>query len=316
MGLARAQAAEMSQSLLMITASLAQAYINYGANLLNLQISRDLVEARTLYLELTQLRCANGIDNKLAIDQAKTLLLKGEKSMLEYEKEVAIGASQLKILMGLSPDDPQEIYSPTLCFDRSFPLPETIPLNLLARRPDLMAQIWKVEAAAHLIKAAKSAFFPNINLKAFVGLQSLHWNNLFSVQSFAGAINPAINLPLFTGGKLTAQLNEEYANYDADVYDYNALVLKAAKEVSDQIKVLNITTEQAKLESEAFMQVLHSSELTLARYENGIDDYLNVLNQQVAVMDEALKEVGVQNKRYLSVLMLIKALGGGYGGYE
>ncbi|QVL56793.1 MAG: efflux transporter outer membrane subunit [Simkaniaceae bacterium] len=315
-GLARAQAAEMSQSLLIITTSLAEAYINYGANFMDLQISRDLVAARKFYLELTELRRNYGIDDELAIDRARTLLLEGEKVVLEYEKKMTIAESQLKILMGMSPDDPREFSPPTLSFDRPFPLPENIPLNLLARRPDLMAQIWKVEAAAHMIKAAKAAFFPNINLKAFAGLQSLHWNNLFSIESFAGAINPAINLPLFTGGKLTAQLNEEYANYDADVYDYNTLVLKAAKEVSDQIKVLNATTEQAKLESEAFMQILHSSELTLARYENGIDDYLTVLNQQIAVMNEAMNEVEIQNKRYLSILMLIKALGGGYGQYS
>lgn len=313
-GLAKAQAAEMSQSLLMITASLAEAYINFGANLLDLQISRDLVEAYRLTFELTQLRRDNGIDNELAVDQAKTLLVEGEKAVYEYEKEVEIGKSQLKILMGLSPDDPKEIIAPTLSFNRPFPLPETIPLNLLSRRPDLMAQIWKVEAAAYLIKAAKAAFFPNINLKAFVGLQSLNWNNLFSVRSFAGDIHPAINLPLFTGGSLTAELNEEYANYDTDVYDYNALVLKAAKEVTDQIQTLNATTAQAKLESEAFQRTVHLSELTLARYENGIDDYLSVLDKQIAVMNEAMKEVEVQNKRYISVLMLIKALGGGYGG--
>ncbi len=313
-GLAKAQAAEMSQSLLLITASLAEAYIHYGANLMDLQISRDVVEAYRQYLDLTELRRDYGIDNELAVDQAKTLLFEAEKAVYDYEKEVEIGKSQLKILMGLSPDDPKEITAPTLCFDRPFPLPETIALNLLSRRPDLMAQIWKVEAGAHLVKAAKAAFFPNINLNAFVGLQSLNWNNLFSVRSFAGEINPAINLPLFTGGSLTAELKEEYANYDADLYDYNALVLKAAKEVTDQIQTLNAVTEQAKLEAEAFQRTVHLSELTLARYENGIDDYLTVLNKQIAVMNEAMKEVEVQNQRYISVLMLIKALGGGYGG--
>lgn len=311
-GLAKAQKAEMSQALLMITASIAEVYINYGANLMHLQINQDLVHAHRLYLELSKLRRDYGIDNELAVDQAEIFLLEVEKGVYEYEKELEIGKSQLKILMGLSPDDPQEITAPTLCFNRPFPLPETIPLNLLSRRPDLMAQIWKVEAAAHLVKAAKAAFFPNINLKAFVGLQSLNWDNLFSVRSFAGDIHPAVNLPIFTGGILKAELNEEYASYDADLYEYNALVLKAAKEVTDQIQTLNATTEQAKLESEAFQKAVHLSELTLARYENGIDDYLTVLNKQIAVMNEAIKEVKVQNKRYISVLMLIKALGGGY----
>ncbi len=312
-GQARAQAAEMSQSLLMITTTLAESYINYGKNLMDLQISRDLMAARKLYLELTELRRDYGIDDEIVVNAAKARLLEVEEAVVIYEMEATIRATQLKILMGLSPDDSTEIHFPTLSFDRPFPLPEDIPLNLLARRPDLMAQIWKVESAAYLIKAAKSAFFPNVNLKAFVGLQSLHWNSLFSVDNFAGAINPAISLPLFTGGRLTAELNEQYALYDATVYDYNSLVLRAAKEVSDQIKILETKTEEARLESAAFNHILHISELTLARYENGVDDYLTVLNSQIDVMNEATKEVGIQNERYLSVLLLIKALGGGYG---
>lgn len=310
---ARAQAAEMSQSLLMITMSLAESYINYGANLIHLRISRDLVDLKKLYLDLTEKRFENGLEDQRAVDGAKASLLEAEEKVLAYEQEVAVGKSQLKILMGLGPDDPLEISSPTLSFEKPFPIPDDLPLNLLARRPDLMAQVWKVEAAAHLIKAAKAAFFPNINLNAFAGLQSLQWNNLFSLDSFAGAITPAINLPLFTGGQLTGALNEQYANYDAAVYDYNAMVLKAAKEVSDQIVILEKTTEQAKRENEAFLKMMDISELTLKRFENGIDDYLAVLTKQINVINEAFVEVGVQNNRYISVLMLIKALGGGYG---
>lgn len=309
---ARAQAAEMSQSLLMITTSLAEAYINYGAQLMEQRISQDLVDVQKLYAELTERRFENGLEDQRAVDHAKVLLLEAEEKLLEKTQNVEVTKSQLKILMGIGPDDPYVIKTPTIAFEKPFPIPEDLPLNLLARRPDLMAEVWKVESAAHLIKAAKAAFFPNINLKAFAGLQSLHWHNLFSLDSFAGSITPAIHLPLYTGGELTGALNQQYANYDAAVYNYNALILKAAKEVSDQIVILEKTTEQAQLENEAFLKVMEISELTLKRYENGIDNYLTVLSKQIDVINEALVEVKVQNNRYLSVLMLIKSLGGGY----
>lgn len=309
---ARAQAAEMSQSLLMITTSLAEAYINYGAQLMEQRISQDLVDIQKLYVELTERRFENGLEDQRAVDHAEVQLLEAKEKLLEKTQNVEVIKSQLKILMGLGPDDPYEIDPPTIAFEKPFPIPEDLPLNLLARRPDLMAEVWKVESAAHLIKAAKAAFFPNINLKAFAGLQSLHWHNLFSLDSFAGSITPAINLPLYTGGELTGALNQQYANYDAAVYDYNALILKAAKEVSDQIVILEKTTEQAQLENKAFLKVMEISELTLKRYENGIDDYLTVLSRQIDVINEAFVEVKIQNNRYLSVLMLIKSLGGGY----
>jgi len=312
MGQARAQAAEMSESLLMITASLAETYINYAANLQNLRFSMTLAEAQKVYLELTELRFLNGLDDQMMVDSANASLLAAEEDVVTYEKEADLNLSQLKIFMGLGPDDVWEITTPTLAFDRPFPIPESVPLNLLSRRPDLMAQIWTVEAAAHLISAAKAAFFPNINLTAFAGLESLKWNNLFSSNSYAAALAPAINLPLFTGGKLTAQLNEKYATYDAAVHDYNALLLQAAKEVSDQIKILEAANQESGLQAQVLEKTVHISLLTSQRYDNGLDDYLTVIDKQVAVLNQGIKDVGKENERYLAVLQLIKALGGGY----
>ena len=313
-GEARAQAAEMSASLLMITTLLAETYIQYAAHLQNFQYAQALADAQKMIWELTELRFINGLDDQMLVDQAAAAYLEAQETVVFYEKEIALNVSQLKILMGLGPDDPKEISSPTLAFDRSFPLPENIPLNLLSRRPDLMAQIWTVEAAAHMISAAKAAFFPNINLAAFVGLESLKWSHFFSADNYAAALTPAINLPLFTGGKLTAQLNKQYATYDAAVYDYNALLLRAAKDVTDQINILEAASEESRLQTEAYEKTMHITELTTKRYENGLDDYVMVLEKQVETLNQGMKEVDTENERYLAILQLIKALGGGYHG--
>ncbi|MCB1107046.1 MAG: efflux transporter outer membrane subunit [Chlamydiia bacterium] len=313
-GRAKAEAAEMSESLLIITMTLAETYISYMENLQNLELSISLFEARKTLLELTQLRFMNGLEDERKVDAASAALLFAEESVVVYEREVDLNLSQIKILMGLSPDDPYTIKTPTCSFNAPFSLPEDIPLNLVSRRPDLMAQIWKVEAAAHLISAAKGAFFPNINLLAFAGLESLKWNTLFTADSYAASLAPAVNLPLFTGGKLTAELNEKYASYDAAVHDYNALLLKAAKEVSDQIKILEAANQRSFFQSEAIEKGLHSLKLLEMRYFNGLDNYLTVLEKRIEVIHEKIKEVGIENERFFAALQLIKSLGGGYHG--
>lgn len=312
LGEAKAQSAEMSQSLLIITALLAETYFKYQANLSLLEIHRDLVLAYTANAALIAKRVEYGLDNQIALEQAEALILTAEEDVINFEKERALNESQLKILMGLGPDDTRTFEPPTARFDRPFPLPENIPVDLLARRPDLMAQIWKVEAAAYLIGAAKAAFFPNINLAAFVGLESLTWNKLFSVDSFAASLAPAINLPIFTGGKLTAQLDEARADFDAAVYDYNNLLLQATKEVSDQLKIFHSVNRQKTLQTDVLSKIIQASDLTYARYENGVDNYLEVLSCQIEVLNEGLKEITLINERHLAVLHLIQSLGGGY----
>ena len=311
-GSEKAQRAEMSQALLIITTALTATYFDYQSQLTKLKISRDILQARQAYVDLVHLRMENGVDDQITLENAHILLLDTEESVAILEKEVAIGESQLKILMGLGPDDPREFEIPSSTFNRPFSLPQTIPVDLLARRPDLMAQIWRVEAAAHMIGVAKAAFFPNINLAACVGLESLTFSKLFSMDSFAAALTPAINLPIFKGGKLRAQLEESHADFDTAVYEYNTLLLQASKEVSDQLKTVALTNRQADFQSEVMAQLIHISDLTLMRFEKGIDNSLNLIHTQIEVLNAGLKEIAIQNDRHLAVLNLIKSLGGGY----
>ncbi|MCB1074032.1 MAG: efflux transporter outer membrane subunit [Simkania sp.] len=311
-GEARAQRAEMSQAYLIVTVSLAQAYFDFQANLLRIDAQKEVVQAQKKLVELTEKRVLNNLDDAITLEKAVSNLLKDEELLTEYEKNLALSQSQIKILMGLSPDDEMKFQMPQAEYLRPFPLPENLPLNLLVRRPDLMMQIWKVEAAAHLIGAARAAFFPNINLAAFAGLESLTWAKLFSIESFAGLVAPAINLPLFTGWKLTAGLEQSFANYDTAVFDYNSLILKAAKEVSDGVKILQASNRETKFQMGVVGSLKKATDLTYARYENGVDNFLQVLEMKLELLQQVIREVDLQNIRHLSVLNLIRALGGGY----
>lgn len=312
LGEARSQKAEMSQAYLMITASLAEAYFDYQANLFRIKAQKETVEAQNILVELTEKRVLNKLDDEITLEKAEVNLLQAEEALTVLEKDLALSKSQIKILMGLSPDSELMFEIPDAHFNRPFPLPENLPVNLLVRRPDLMVQIWKVEAAAHLIGAARAAFFPNINLASFVGLESLSWSKLFSVDSFAGSIAPAINLPLFTGWRLTAGLEQSFADFDAAVFDYNSLILKAAKEVSDGLKILQASNREARFQRDTVSRLKKAADLTYARFEHGVSDYLEVMQMTLELLSQVTREIDIQNNRHLAVLNLIRALGGGY----
>lgn len=311
-GEVRVQKAEMSQAYLMVTVSLAQAYFDYQANLLHIQIQKEIVNDRKIFAECIKQRFINNIEDELSMQKTAADFLHAKEMLVAFEKKLALAKSQIKIIMGLSPDESVDFEIPQAHFDRPFPIPENLPVDLLVRRADLMIQIWKVESAAHLIGAARAAFFPNINLAAFAGLETLTWNKLLNVDSFAGAISPAINLPLFKGGRLRAELEKSFADFDAAVFDYNSLILKAAKDVSDGLKILEAVNHEVEYQKEAVSSFRKASDLSYARFKNGISNYLDLIQVRLALFEQMAREVDMQNNRYLAILNLIRVLGGGY----
>jgi outer membrane protein TolC len=113
--------------------------------------------------------------------------------------------------------------------------PAELPLNLLGQRADVVAARWRVEAAGREIDLARAQFYPNINLKAYVGLSSLGFSNLLKSSSEQWGLGPAINLPIFSGGRLRANLRVKTSDLDAAIESYNGVVLEAVHEAADQL---------------------------------------------------------------------------------
>ncbi len=312
LGLARATKAEMSQSLLMITASVAEAYFNMESNLLQLEIALEEVKRREAMLELIEKRMQHGLDDQLTLKEARAELLGANEKVTSLENSVEINRDELKALMGMSPDDTVDFALPQARVSRTLSIPENLPIDLVSRRADLMTKIWEVEAAGHLIGAAKAAFFPNINLAALLGFETLSNNTLFNAKSFAAALTPAVHLPIFKGGQLVGELQEQQANYDARVHEYNALLLQAAKEVSNGLKSVRSLEIEHGLHHERLTQKEEKRALSEARYLHGLDNYLEVLRSDLEVLEERASSVAIERGRLLATLALIRAMGGGY----
>lgn len=127
---------------------------------------------------------------------------------------------------------------------------------------------------------------------------------------------PAIHLPIFTGGRLRANLRSKVAAFNEAVYVYNDLVLTAAKEVADQIVTVGSVIEGFKEQKFAFEDTFSQYELLFSRYVKGIDNYLNVLDSEEDVLQQRFLLVGLYMDHLNSVLTLIKRLGGGYVSVE
>ena len=308
----KAQEAESAEVQLITTTSVAQAYFALKTNLSRKRLYEELFEVRNRIFQLQNLLLDKALLSRLQPLLSKEDLLEAEKLVFSIENEVETDRHLINILLGRSPDIPLDIEEEPSFFQASLALPENLSMDLLARRPDLMAQIWRVEALAHEVGAAKADFYPNIDLTAFVGLESIAYHLLFQTRSQTAALQPAIHLPIFTAGSIRANIRAKKAQFDAAVFEYNNLLLRSAQEVADLL-ILTQTIFQQKEDQDGIVEAAKIRyELTALRQQKGLDNLLTQYHVQQEWIEKQLDDVSLLYSQYLAAVKLIKALGGGY----
>jgi NodT family efflux transporter outer membrane factor (OMF) lipoprotein len=187
-----------------------------------------------------------------------------------------------------------------------------LPSELIARRPDLVAQRWRVEAAAQDIKFAQTQFLPSFNLGALVGLQSLGFDRLLNGTSRMTGASSALSLPIFDGGRLRSNLAARNAEYDAAVEQYNLTLLEAVRDVASQLTSIAALDERAALQAEALAVAQQANDLAIQRYRAGVGNYLQVLATEVQVLAQSRASIDLDTRAFDLDIGLVRALGGGY----
>ncbi len=319
----RAAEAEQQSATLLLTSNLCAVYIELGRLLAERDLLAQTLQQRETIFTLTQQRVAAGIDNRADVKQAESQLPSTRGQLAQIDEAIGAARNALAALLGAGPDRGLSIQPPQLgsaqfgatqtdATKHDIQLPNNLPVDLLGRRPDIVAARWQAEAAQQHVDVAKAMFYPNVSLTGYVGFSSLGIDNLVKPESAESGIGPAIRLPIFAGGRLRQNLRSEYANYENAVANYNATLTTALREVADQLNALHALRNRQQEQQQA-ASIAHSAlNFATQRYEAGIGNYLSVLSAQTIVLNQ--DRLGVElNMRALELqVALIKALGGGY----
>lgn len=312
LGKAKALEAENAAVDLLTTTTVAQAYFALKTNLVRKKLYDELWEVRKAILDLQNHLQENALLSLLLPLRSEETVLESEQWVIGIEEEIETDKHLLNILLGRGPDEKLFISDQLPPFIETIPLPNQLSLDLLSRRPDLMAQIWRVEALAHEVGAAKADFFPNINLKAFIGLESVLYRLLFNSQSKTAGLQPAIHLPIFTAGAIRANVRAKKAAFDEAVFDYNNLLLKSTQEVADLLVLIQSVFSQKEEQEGVVASAAYRFDLTMLRFESGLDNLLASYFAKEEWINKELHNVTLLYNQYLACIKLIRALGGGY----
>ena len=276
LGQARAAEVDAYAARLLLASGVARAYAQLGRSFDQLDLAQDSLRQRQAMFELTRQRVAAGLDSHVELKQAEGSIPAARERIAQLQEEIALGRNLLAALLGKGPDRGLAITRPQLR-QQPIALPSVLPADLLGRRPDVVAQRWRVESARRDIDAAKGEFYPNVNLSALVGLESVSFAQLLHAGSRDPAFGPALRLPLFDGGRLRANLAARDADYDLAVEQYNQTLVDAMREVVDQLASLrSVAAQRAELER-GLAAARAAYALATERYRGGVASYLQVL---------------------------------------
>lgn len=307
-----ASQADAAQARLVLSTQLAQAYADFARLFAQLDTAEAGVDARRQSAQLMQERQTHGLENRAAVKQAEARLAQAEGERLALQESIALQRHLIAALVGAGPDRGQALRRPVIDLAQVQGLPAELALNLLGRRPDIVSARLSAEAAGSRIDAAKAAFYPNINLSASLGFQSLGLDMLTRSSSQIGSFGPALTLPLFDQGRLSGQYKQSHARYDEAVAQYQQTLVQALKDVADVAsseRALGGRLAQAEAAAAAAKEAW---DLSRRRYEGGVATYLDVLSAEDGYLSQARELTTLQARLFSLDVSLVRALGGGY----
>ena len=305
---AQASANDLAAARLSIAANLAQDYVQLRA----LDVQRDNL-ARTIVgyrrsLEITRNRYKAGVAASTDVTQAEATLAQAEAQDLDLTVQRATLEHAIATLAGKAPEDLAIAAATTL--PALPPVPPVMPATLLQRRPDVAAAERRVQAANAQIGVARAAYFPDLTLSGTDGYQKSSWTNIFNAPYRFWSVGPALAATLFDGGARYAQSKTAEANYDGAVAAYRQAVLTALQDAEDALAALHGLEAEEAAATRASLAASNTLRATENQYRAGTVSYLNVVIAESTSLSADTTLIGVQSRRLLAHIALLKAMGG------
>ncbi|WP_254061658.1 efflux transporter outer membrane subunit [Granulicella sp. L60] len=268
------------------------------------------VEADKKALALTQSLYDTGVGDQISVVEARTTLQTAQSQAINLGVARAQFEHAIAVLVGANassfsiPVRPLSINPP--------PIPVGLPTQLLERRPDIAAAERNMAAANAEIGIAYAAFYPDLTLSAEGGFESSTFKHLVDWPSRFWSIGPTVNETIFDAGLRRATVNQFVATYNADLASYRQTVLTAFQQVEDNLASVRILSQQILRQQEAVASSQEFVTLETARYETGIDPYVDVVTAQTTLLSNQQSLASLYTTQMTASVQLIEALGGGW----
>lgn len=310
-----ARRAEYAQAEQALASETAQTYFSLQGDWARLANLDQLVQNQSAQIADKARRIAHGLADADEQRRAEMELSLMKQQQAALNADVVHQREALRALVGADSQALADL-KPQPLTDAPHALPSHLGIELLARRPDLQAARWRVEAAISRIDAARAAFYPDVNLSAAIGLDTISISHLLESASRTVLVSPTLTLPLFDTRRLSAQLDTARNARNQAIAEYNQSVVQAVRDVAQNGAQLQGIENEIVQQDAATASTRAQLQSAQARLAHGLADNAVVLNQQAALLKQQDAALSLQTMQQLAEVTLINALGGGYYTYR
>jgi multidrug efflux system outer membrane protein len=285
--------------------------LTLGSDRALLAVAEQAVVNGDATLSITRARFNGGVASELDVYQAATFSQQARSDVARLTAQVAQDRNGLELVVGAPVPDadlPAGIAEPGVAIAN---LPAGLPSSVLLARPDVIQAEDVLKSANANIGAARAAFFPSISLTGSGGITSTALSTLFRGASETWTFIPAISQPIFDFGANKANLTVAKGERDADLARYEKTVQTAFREVADALARRGTIDAQLAAERGLSSAAGGNLKLSVARYQGGVDTYLNELVAQRTLYAAQQSLIATQLTLATNLVTLYTALGGG-----
>ena len=311
---AQAQALATHYAKDVVTLSLAgltaQTYFAVRSLDAQVQATRETLATREDYLDIVRRRVDAGLSSDLDYNQALGARADAAAQLKQLTAQRALAEHLLGTLTGkldlrLPPGGIDRLPTPPMP-------PPGMPSALITRRPDIRLAEENLVAANANIGVAKAALLPRISLTGMFGAESQDLQALANTGGRIWSIGFALSLPIFTAGRLSAEVDATTARDRQAIAIYQKTIQTAFREVADALVNVEQTGATAADLQASVDAAANALRLATRRYEVGYSPYINVLDAQRSLNLSQLALIRNRQNQLASAVDLMKALGGGW----
>lgn len=293
-----------------LVGEVAKAWLNERALAEQSLLASRTLQARETSFDLVKKRFDAGITNALELRQSDTLVQSARAALLAARRQHAQASNALALLVGAAgklPDASATLSAQNIVAD----IAAGLPSDLIAHRPDIRSAEQKLRANQANIAAARAAFFPRISLTSGVGLASDNLSDLFAGSARTWSFAPQLILPIFDAGRNKANLSLAQVRTNIAVADYEKTIQIAFREVADALAARATIDEEVTAQQAVQTSQTDRLKLAQARYQNGIANYLEVLDAERELFAAEQQLLQTRLLRLTNAVDLYRSLGGG-----